>query len=57
VSPLVAGTLIDAQWRPTQLYLGCGLVFAAAAAVVLLHRLMPVGHPEIDVNLKPSAAH
>ena len=39
VSPLVAGTLIDAHWRPTQLYVGYGVAFVAAALVVLLHRL------------------
>ena len=41
VSPLVAGALIDAQWKPTQLYVGYGMAFVAAAAVVLLHRLRP----------------
>jgi len=39
VSPLVAGALIDAQWQPTQLYVGYGMAFVAAAVVVLLHRL------------------
>ena len=56
VSPLVAGALIDAQWRPTQLYLGYGLVFAAAAVVVLMHRLAPPRLPEIDARLAPGAA-
>lgn len=57
VSPLVAGTLIDAQWRPTQLYVGYGLVFAAAAAVVLLHRLAPAAPTTVEVKLEPSTAH
>ncbi len=39
VSPLVAGALIDAQFRPTQLYVGYGMAFVAAAVVVLMHRL------------------
>ena len=44
ISPLVAGALIDAAWRPTQLYMGYGTAFVAAAVIVLLHRLQPPVH-------------
>ena len=53
VSPLVAGALIDAQWKPTQLYVGYGLAFVAAALVVLLHRLQA---PSSSLNASSKAA-
>ncbi|WP_027015094.1 MFS transporter [Comamonas composti] len=39
VSPLVAGRLLDAAWSPGQLYVGYGLAFVFAAAIVSLHRI------------------
>lgn len=39
VSPLVAGSLLDAAWSPSQLYVGYGAAFVLAACVVSLHRL------------------
>jgi benzoate transport len=41
LSPLIAGALIDAAWKPTQLYVGYGVAFLIAAVIVLLHRLQP----------------
>ena len=40
VSPMVAGSLLDAAWSPSQLYVGYGLAFVFAACVVSLHRLL-----------------
>ncbi len=39
VSPLVAGALLDAQWKPATLYIAFGLTFVFAAIIVLMHRL------------------
>lgn len=39
VSPMVAGSLLDAAWSPSQLYVGYGLAFVLAACIVSLHRL------------------
>lgn len=39
VSPLVAGSLLDAAWSPSQLYVGYGAAFVLAACIVSLHRL------------------
>jgi len=39
VSPMVAGSLLDAAWSPSQLYVGYGLAFVFAACIVSLHRL------------------
>lgn len=41
VSPLVAGSLLDAAWSPSQLYVGYGVAFVLAAVVVSLHRIAP----------------
>ncbi|WP_370682634.1 MFS transporter [Comamonas sp. GB3 AK4-5] len=39
VSPLAAGSLLDAAWSPNQLYVGYGLAFVFAAVIVSLHRI------------------
>lgn len=57
VSPLVAGYLIDKSWHPTQLYLGYGLAFAAAAAIVMLHRFSRETDSESSRPLRASAPH
>ena len=57
VSPLVAGYLIDKSWHPTQLYLGYGLAFAAAAAIVMLHRFSRETDGESSRPLRASAPH
>ncbi len=56
ISPLVAGALIDAAWRPTQLYMGYGMAFVAAAVIVLLHRLQPPVDSTASA-LTPRTAH
>ncbi len=43
VSPMVAGTLLDAAWSPSQLYVGYGAAFVLAAVIVSLHRLQGPG--------------
>lgn len=57
VSPLVAGHLIDRDWQPTQLYVGYGLAFAAAAAIVMLHRLAGENASPVAGPLKNTASH
>lgn len=57
VSPLVAGALIDQHWLPTQLYLGYGLAFAAAACIVMLHRLSAHDGSGAAQALKARTAH
>ena len=39
VSPMVAGSLLDASWSASQLYVGYGAAFVFAACIVSLHRL------------------
>lgn len=51
VSPLVAGALIDAQFRPTQLYVAYAMTFVGAGLLVWLHRIQaptraPAARPE-----------
>ncbi|OEC37256.1 benzoate transport [Pseudomonas cuatrocienegasensis] len=47
ISPLVAGHLIDANWHPSQLYIAYGMVFLAAACIVMLFRL-PASRPTAE---------
>ncbi|TLX56514.1 MFS transporter [Stutzerimonas nosocomialis] len=49
LSPLVAGHLIDANWHPNQLYIAYGVVFVAAACVVLMFRL-PASRPAVALG-------
>ncbi|MBA1273361.1 MFS transporter [Stutzerimonas azotifigens] len=49
LSPLVAGHLIDANWHPSQLYIAYGMVFVAAACVVLMFRL-PTSRPAVALG-------
>ncbi len=49
LSPLVAGHLIDANWHPNQLYIAYGVVFVAAACVVLMFRL-PSSRPAVALG-------
>jgi MFS family permease len=57
VSPLIAGALIDAAWKPAQLYVGYGVAFLIAAVIVLLHRLEPPTDTRDSGTLQASAAH
>ncbi|MFH8610604.1 MFS transporter [Streptomyces sp. NPDC018029] len=43
LAPTIAGSMLDAGWTPQNLYLAVGLIFLAAAALVLLLRPGPAG--------------
>ena len=52
---MVAGSLLDAAWSPSQLYVGYGVAFVLAAVVVSLHRIAsPVSQA---ADRAPLAAH
>lgn len=57
LSPLFAGALIDAAWRPAQLYVGYGATFLIAAVIVLFHRLPPPVDAESSGALRADAVH
>lgn len=56
VSPLVAGSMLDASWSPAQLYVGYGMAFVVAAVIVWMHRIAVPAAPQRNITRPAKAA-